>query len=43
MGSELTFRSGLHDVLPTTFGYIGVGLASVLSVGPAIYLYGLCY
>lgn len=27
MGSELTFRSGLHDVLPTTFGYIGVGLA----------------
>lgn len=27
MDSSLTFRSGLKDVLPTVFGYIGVGLA----------------
>ncbi|GEP20277.1 AzlC family ABC transporter permease [Pediococcus argentinicus] len=27
MDSELTFKSGLKDVLPTTFGYIGIGLA----------------
>jgi len=27
MGPSLTFRAGVHDVLPTVFGYIGVGLA----------------
>lgn len=27
MTPELTFRTGLKDVLPTVFGYIGVGLA----------------
>lgn len=27
MNGDLTTRSGLHDVLPTLFGYIGVGLA----------------
>ncbi|WP_125982153.1 AzlC family ABC transporter permease [Loigolactobacillus iwatensis] len=27
MNSELSVKSGLHDVIPTTFGYIGVGLA----------------
>ncbi|WP_261809744.1 AzlC family ABC transporter permease [Levilactobacillus humaensis] len=27
MDSSLTFRTGIKDVLPTVFGYIGVGLA----------------
>ncbi|WP_395430313.1 AzlC family ABC transporter permease [Levilactobacillus parabrevis] len=27
MGPSLTFRTGVRDVLPTVFGYIGVGLA----------------
>ncbi|MFC6180627.1 AzlC family ABC transporter permease [Lactiplantibacillus daowaiensis] len=27
MNAELTFKSGLKDVVPTLFGYIGVGLA----------------
>ncbi|ANN49623.1 azaleucine resistance protein AzlC [Levilactobacillus brevis] len=27
MGPDLTFRAGIRDVLPTVFGYIGVGLA----------------
>jgi len=27
MNNDLTFRSGLKDVIPTLFGYIGVGLA----------------
>jgi len=27
MNADLTFRSGLKDVIPTLFGYIGVGLA----------------
>lgn len=27
MNSELTFRTGLRDTLPTVFGYIGIGLA----------------
>ncbi len=27
MNSSLTYRSGIKDVLPTVFGYIGVGMA----------------
>lgn len=27
MGPSLTFKTGVRDVLPTVFGYIGVGLA----------------
>ncbi|MCL2112546.1 MAG: AzlC family ABC transporter permease [Streptococcaceae bacterium] len=27
MNSELTFKQGLRDTLPTVFGYIGIGLA----------------
>ena len=27
MNSELTFRQGLKDTLPTVFGYIGIGAA----------------
>lgn len=27
MTSNLSFRTGIHDVLPTVFGYIGVGVA----------------
>ncbi len=27
MNSSLTYRSGVKDVLPTVFGYIGVGMA----------------
>lgn len=27
MDSSLTFRAGIKDVIPTVFGYIGVGLA----------------
>ncbi|WP_127848255.1 AzlC family ABC transporter permease [Lacticaseibacillus hulanensis] len=27
MNSDLTFRTGLKDTLPTVFGYIGIGLA----------------
>ncbi len=27
LNSELTFRTGLKDTLPTVFGYIGIGLA----------------
>lgn len=27
MNGDLTYRSGLHDVIPTLFGYVGVGLA----------------
>ncbi len=27
MNDELTIRSGIHDVMPTVFGYITVGMA----------------
>ncbi len=27
MNSELTFKQGLIDTLPTVFGYIGIGIA----------------
>lgn len=27
MNSKLDFKTALHDVLPTTFGYIGIGIA----------------
>ncbi len=27
MDSSLTFHAGIKDVIPTVFGYIGVGLA----------------
>ncbi|RRK11666.1 branched-chain amino acid ABC transporter permease [Lactiplantibacillus garii] len=30
MDSSLTFKSGLKDVVPTVFGYVGVGLAMVI-------------
>ncbi len=27
MNSELTFKQGLKDTMPTVFGYIGIGIA----------------
>lgn len=40
MDSSLTFRAGIKDVIPTVFGYIGVGLAMgiVANTSPPISL-----
>lgn len=43
MDSSLTFRAGIKDVIPTVFGYIGVGLAMGIVANTSICQFGPFY